>query len=312
MKRRDLLSATAVLAATSPLAGRLQAASTEGVEALNTPWPLRNSEGFVFHSKHVGDSLAVGVWQPPELFMQMIQAAGKPLDLVYLVDGSFALGQAAGIAGLQYADALKPGFPPLLLVGIDYLVDKPNARTRDYTHTDLAVKLTPGETTPENTIGGADSFLRFLEEELDPMIRSKYNVTHEPAGILGDSYGGTFTFHAFRRQSKLFNKYFLGSPGLFTTGVDYLGEIAQLLEGELVHDTRMYLTFGGMEMNGGYPTYEDMGRNYNKLVSILTKANNPQLEFLSKIYANHTHTTIVVPAYNDAMLYLYGPHLPRS
>ena len=165
---------------------------------------------------------------------------------------------------------------------------------------------------PEQTIGGADNFLRFLEEELDPLIRARYDVSDRPAGILGDSYGGTFTFHAFRRQSKLFDKYFLGSPGLFTTGVDYIGEVRKLLEGELVHDTKMYLSFGAMEANGGVSFYEDMGRNYNSLVSVLHSTPNDQLTFASKMYPGHTHTTILAPAINDALLYLYGPHLPRG
>ncbi|MEM1142789.1 MAG: alpha/beta hydrolase-fold protein [Pseudomonadota bacterium] len=311
MKRRDFLSASAALTAAGSL-NRAIAASGSGADALNCPWSVRNTESFAFHSKHVGDTLAVGVWQPPKLFADMLEFGDTPMDVVYLVDGSFALGAAAGISSLGYADQLKPGFPPLLLVGIDYLEDKPNARTRDYTHTDLAVPLTPGDTRPEDTIGGADKFLRFIEEELDPMIRSRYNVSDRPAGILGDSYGGTFTFHAFRRQSKLFNKYFLGSPGLFDTSVDYIGDIATLLEGKLARDTRMYLTFGALEMNGGVAIYEEMGRNFNRLVSTITTAKNPQLEYVSRVYPDHTHTTIVVPAYNDAMLYLYGPHLPMA
>ena len=307
MNRRNFLSATAAFAATSSLAGAIQASSNEKFESLNRPWPVRDTESFAFHSQHVGDTLAIGVKRPPELFMQMRNIEGQPLDLVYVLDASVALGLALATAQLQLIDRDKPGFPPLLLVGIDYLEDKPNARTRDFTHTDLVVP-NPGETTPENTVGGADNYLRFLEDELDSMIRSRYNVTDKPAGILGISYGGTFTFHAFRRQSKLFDKYFLGSPGLFTTGVDYIGEVAKLLEGQLVHDTKMYLSFGELEMVSS----EDMGRNFNRLVRTLTKAKNPQLEFDFKIYPDHSHTSIVVPSHNDAVLYLYDPKLPPA
>ena len=74
----------------------------------------------------------------------------------------------------------------------------------------------------------------------------------------------------------------------------------------------MYLSFGALEAHGGVPFYEDMGRNFNSLVSTLTKAKNSQLEFASKIYPDHTHTTILAPALSDALLYLYGPHLPRD
>ena len=312
MKRRDFLAATTAATAAASVPSVL-AAGKAGAEVLDKAWPIRNTESFAFHSKAVGDSLAVGVSQPAGLILQMLGTTEMPpLDVVYVLDGSFFLGMASAIAYLQLGDLVKPGFPPLLLVGVDYLEGKPNARTRDYTHTDLAYPLAPGETPPEETIGSADNFLKFLEEELDPMIRSRYKVSENPAGILGDSYGGTFTFHAFRRQSKLFNKYWLGSPGLFTTGVDYIGTLAKMLEGELVHDTKMYLSFGGLEAHGGVPFYEDMGRNYISLVSTLNQAKNSQLEFASKIYPDHTHTTIIAPALNDALLYLYGPHLPRD
>ena len=313
MKRREFVSSAAVLAAGSALSGTARGSGGAEVSSLNAPWPLRGSENFAVRSEAVGDSLAVGVWQPDA---QMLELTGRttsgPLDLVYVLDGSWALAMAATICRLQLVDLVKPGFPPLLLVGVDYLEDKPNARTRDYTHTDLATPLQAGELPPEQTIGGADNFLRFLEEELDPMIRSRYEVTDNPAGILGDSYGGTFTFHAFRRQSKLFDRYFLGSPGLFDTEVDYIRAVKTLLEGKLVHETKMYLSFGALEANGGVSFYEEMGRNYNGLVSVLNTTPNDRLEFASKMYPGHTHTTILAPAFNDAILYLYGPHLPRG
>ncbi|MDE0064691.1 MAG: alpha/beta hydrolase-fold protein [Gammaproteobacteria bacterium] len=313
MKRREFVSSAAALAAASTLSGSAGSSGGAEVSSLNAPWPLRGSESFAVRSETVGDSLAVGVWQPEA---QMLELTGRttsgPLDLVYVLDGSWALAMAATICRLQLVDLVKPGFPPLLLAGVDYLEDKPNARTRDYTHTDLATPLQAGELPPEQTIGGADKFLRFLEEELDPMIRSRYQVTDRPAGILGDSYGGTFTFHAFRRQSKLFDRYFLGSPGLFDTEVDYIGAVKTLLEGKLVHETKMYLSFGALEANGGVSFYEEMGRNYNGLVSVLNTTPNDRLEFASKMYPGHTHTTILAPAFNDALLYLYGPHLPLA
>ena len=316
MQRRHFLSGAATLAAATSIPGALdaRAADAPNVTASNGPWPLRGSESFVIDSEAVGDRLAVGVSEPDAQMLALLGRTDElpPPDLVYVLDGSWALAIAAFIARLQLVDLVKPGFPPLVMVGVDYPEDQPNARTRDYTHTDLATPLQPGELPPEQTIGGADNFLRFLEEELDPLIRARYNVSDRPAGILGDSYGGTFTFHAFRRQSKLFDKYFLGSPGLFTTGVDYIGEVRKLLEGELVHDTKMYLSFGAMEANGGVSFYEDMGRNYNSLVSVLHSTPNDQLTFASKMYPGHTHTTILAPAINDALLYLYGPHLPRG
>ena len=163
---------------------------------------------------------------------------------------------------------------------------------------------------PATAPGGADKFLGFLEKELDPLIRSRYSVKPGPAGILGDSFGGTFTFYAFLKQSPLFHKYWLGSPGIFTTDTDYLAQIDTVVAGTLVHETRMFLSSGELEAHGGVSFYEDMGRKFDQLVGVLDQRRNGRLTYRAKRYPGHTHTTVLAPAINDALLYLYGPHFP--
>lgn len=308
MKRRDLLSGLGVagaVAAVSRPTGRL----AQGKK----PWPVRGSESFEIESKEVGDTMAVGVWQPDPAFLAARGvAAGAKLDVVYVLDGSWALGIAAALSTLQLADLIRPGFPPLLLVGVDYPEGRPNARSRDYTMKDSVPKAMAQAlaANPATAPGGADRFLAFLEKELDPQIRSRYNAKPGPAGLLGDSFGGTFAFHAFLKQSPLLNKYWLGSPGLFTTDTDYIGQVEQVVAGSLAHETRMFLSFGELEASGGVAFYEDMGRNFARLVGVLDKGKNPRLTFRSKYYPGHTHTSVLAPAINDALLYLYGSHFP--
>lgn len=112
------------------------------------------------------------------------------------------------------------------------------------------------------------------------------------------------------RQSRLFNKYWLGSPGLFTTDTDYLDQVEKVVAGGLVHDTRMFLSLGELEASGGVDMYEDMGRNFSRLVGVLANRPNARLTHQSKRYPGHTHTTVFAPALNDALLYLYGRHFP--
>ena len=83
MKRREFVSSAAVLAAGSALSGTARGSGGAEVSSLNAPWPLRGSENFAVRSEAVGDSLAVGVWQPDA---QMLELTGRttsgPLDLV--------------------------------------------------------------------------------------------------------------------------------------------------------------------------------------------------------------------------------------
>lgn len=312
-RRKFLMSsvgmATALSVSSGFGGGLARAEDFSGFKNTGQPWPLRNSEAFEYHSKAVGDKMAIGVWSPPKA-LPAIAPLGEnpPLDVIYVLDGSFALNITATICMLQYADIIHPGFSPVLLVGVDYPVGQLNARSRDYTMKDSvpAAMSQALAASPQTTPGGADKFLTFLETELDPFIRSKYHTTNQPAGILGDSFGGTFTFYAFLRQSKLFDRYWLGSPGIFTTDTDYVAQFAKLLTGKLIHPTRMYLSIGSRELNGGVDFYEDMGRNYNRLVGALYKTPNEKLAWASKIYEGSTHTSVFAPALNDALLYLFG------
>ncbi|MFN0179179.1 MAG: alpha/beta hydrolase [Gemmatimonadales bacterium] len=282
------------------------------------PWALRGSESFDLESKSVGDTFAIGVWQPDPAFLKMRGiSASSGLDVLYVLDGSWALNVAASLCMLQMADLVRPGFPPLLVVGVDYPEGRPNARTRDYTpaddgsfeHSRLREIMRLGS-TPELTPGGAQRFLAFLETELDPLIRSRYRPADRPAGIMGVSYGGSFVSHAFVSQSRLFNRYWLGSPGLFTSKADWVGQFERVASGSLVHDTKMFMSFGELEAWGAVPFYEDMGRNFGRLTDWLARHPNPKLQYRSKFYPGHTHTSVVAPAMNDALLYLYGSHFP--
>lgn len=285
----------------------------------STPWPLRGSQSFDLRSKAVGDTFAIGVWQPDPTFLSRLGvSAAAGLDVLYLLDGAWALNLASSICMLQLADLIRPGFRPLLLVGVDYPAGRLNARTRDYTmpddgslgHPMLRDALKLGS-IPEVTPGGADQFLAFLETELDPLIRARYQVADGPGGLFGVSYGGSLATYAFIRQSRLFNRYWLGSPGLFTSASDWPGQFEKVAGGPLVHDTRMFLSFGELEAWGGVPFYEDMGRNFGRITNGLARHPNPQLTARSKLYPGHTHTSIVAPAMNDALLTLYGSHQPE-
>jgi len=313
--RRDFLEnglkLTAALGVSQLDVGLAHAETREGLKSVGSPWPLRNSEAFEYQSSAVGDKMAVGVWAHPASNALRSDGKGPPLEVVYVLDGSFALAVAATVCRLLAADLINPGFPPVLLVGVDYPDDKLNARTRDYTMKD-SVPASLGKvlkmTTPQTTPGGADKFLAFLESELDPLIRSKYNTTNSPAGIIGDSFGGTFTFYAFLQQSRLFDRYWLGSPGLFSTSTDYVARFEACLKEKRIHPTKMFLSMGSREMSGGVDFYEDIGRNFNRILSALRKNPSADLVWSSKVYDGYTHTSVFTPALNDALIFLYGKY----
>lgn len=314
MERRQFLqnglTAAVAVGASQVSVATAQAEVASGLKSAGSPWPLRGSEAFDYLSSAVGDKLAIGVWSHPKVDHLRKGAKGPPLDVVYVLDGAFALAVAATICMLQSADLVNPGYKPVLLVGVDYPIDGENGRNRDYTMRDAippSLAKYVGQ-TPRIVPGGADKFLSFLENELDPLIREKYNTSDRPAGIIGDSFGATFSFYAFLEQSRLFDRYWLGSPGIFTTSTDHVKQFEATLKRALVHPTKMFLSIGSKEMGGGIEFYEDLGRNFNRITSALHRGAPPELTWASRVYDGGTHTSTFIPAMNDALIYLYGNH----
>jgi predicted alpha/beta superfamily hydrolase len=272
----------------------------------SVPFAVRGSEAFDLRSEIVDDTFAIGVVRPDRV--PGPPSTEEEFQLVYVLDGWFMLPVASAICTLQRADLIRPGFPPLLLVGIDYPEGAPNQRTRDYTMPDtLPEEMAAGMKAAGVPYGGASAFLSFLTDELDPLIRERYPVKAGPAGLLGDSFGGTFGLHAFLEQPPLFDKYWLGSPGVFTTGTDYVAQVAKLLENELAHPTKMFLTLGELEATGPIDFYNDLGTQFGRLVDVLETVPNASLTHAARRYPDATHTSVLAPAVNDALRYLFAP-----
>src|SRR3954466_7349808 len=111
----------------------------EGLIAVpSVPFALRGSESFELRSEIVGDTFAIGVVRPDLVPGSQVTEDQKAegFQLVYVLDGSFMLAMTSTICMLQRADLIAPGFPPLLLVGVDYPETAPNQRARDYTMPD--------------------------------------------------------------------------------------------------------------------------------------------------------------------------------
>lgn len=278
-----------------------------------TPWPLRGSHSFTMESEVVGDHFSIGVWQPQAHIAA--PASNAPLRLVYVLDGSFMLPCAATVGLLQAIDLIRPGFERLLLVGIDYPEQAENARIRDYCPPDSLgpalldkmASLYPEGVPASVQPGGATRFLRFIQEELDPLIRERYPIQPGPAGLLGDSAGGCFAAWCFTQQCALFDRYWLGSPALYDTPTDYAGQFAERLKQGLLHETRLYLSLGELEATGGVNIYEQMGEQFQRLQAALQQHAPSNLHWAAKTYPGLTHTSVFLPSINDAMQFLFGP-----
>jgi predicted alpha/beta superfamily hydrolase len=101
-----------------------------------------------------------------------------------------------------------------LIVAIGYASGQPfdaDARALDYTP--ATTGITGDFISPQH--GGAAAFLRFITEELRPLIAQYFALNMQQQTLFGFSYGGLFTLHTLSTQPQHFQRYWAASPSLW-------------------------------------------------------------------------------------------------
>ncbi len=141
--------------------------------------------------------------------------AGYPA--IYLLDANAVFGTMAEAVRLQSRRPEKTGVAPAVIVGIGYPTASPFAPERYYDFTlsasEAELPSRPGgQGWPEQ--GGADLFLKFIEEDLQPWVDREYGIDRGRRTIFGHSLGGLFVLHTLFSRPSLFRKYVAGSPSI--------------------------------------------------------------------------------------------------
>lgn len=306
MNRRVLtaVGAAAVVAlglgCTEPPAGDVD--QTGGSES--GAFEIYDSETFVMTSTNVGDDFLIGVSLPASY-----GTGDQSYQLVYVLDANISFGMTVEIARLHQMDLIRPGVPEMVLVGIGY--PDPyrvgTLRARDLTpegslsdEFDQLLRSAP----VFDGLGGAAEFLRFIEDELHPRIVENYRVETEGVAILGDSFGGLFTAYAFQQRSPVFDRYWMGSPGLLPANALLEGLPAAIAQG-FDRETRVFITLGELEEMGAVDIYNDLAVGTRRLIEVFDANPAENLTVTSKVYPDATHITTVPPALTDAFTALF-------
>ncbi len=170
----------------------------------------------------------------------------KTYPVIYLIDGGVEqdFPHIAGIA--QHAD-ISWTFEPFILVGIE-TVDRraeisPPAKDPRY---DAIAKIR----------GGADSFRRFIADEVIPWTQSHYRTSYERT-VLGESLAALFIVDTLLRETDMFTTYIAVSPSLYWDAALLVTESEKLLKGFDDTPRRLYLTMAdeGGNMQLGMDTF---------------------------------------------------------
>jgi hypothetical protein len=194
--------------------------SLEPIPANWTPAQLTRSLSFDMASKHTGQRYRIMLGLPH----QPAPPGGYPV--LWALDGlaSFPL--------MEFSRPRPPSptenpqwrkkvgdEPPGLIVAVGYASGEPmdiDARALDYTPPGTGGN---GDTYAGDTFsgrhGGAPAFLRFLTEELRPLLARHFEMDPRRHTLFGFSYGGLFTLYTLSTQPQHFQRYWAASPSLW-------------------------------------------------------------------------------------------------
>ena len=178
--------------------------------------------------------------------------AGVPV--LYVLDGDMLFGMAAEIGRAVSSVA---GFPAHYVVGIGYdaeYSDFLKRRTADLTPPIGADALADlgglGAAIGSEQGGGADAFLGFIAERLQPEIADRYPQTAGGEQILfGHSLGGLFAAHALLTRPASFSAFIISSPSLWWDGFAIMERLSAFGErlAALPRQPRIFVDVGARE-----------------------------------------------------------------
>jgi uncharacterized protein len=264
--------------------------------------PLAGTEVHRLRSDHVGDEFTIFVGHCGDTDLD------KPAPAVlYVTDANGLFASAVDIVRfMQLSDHL----PPLLVVGIGYplgaLEETVIVRTRDLTPT-----FDPGfvRIFPEQTLmGGADRFLAFIADELQPWVHARYRVDPDDSAYFGHSQGGLFGTWVMLTRPTTFRRYGIGSPSLWWDGdmmFDHEAAYAAThddLPAKAFFSVGAFEDFDGRQREVGRLSAAeraaaairpiDMVADTERMVATLRSRRYPSLEIASTVLADEFHVTV--------------------
>ncbi|OJJ04491.1 hypothetical protein ASPVEDRAFT_85881 [Aspergillus versicolor CBS 583.65] len=171
--------------------------------------------------------------------------------------------------------------------------------------------------------GGADKFLTFITEIVQPFIRLTVfpNISFRKTALFGHSYGGLFVLHSLFTQPSSFDLYLAASPSIWWNGCFVLSELTRFCESlPLKHPPVLRLSFGSREQ---FPVREPgeslekferrnaaaqrrrMADNCSELYDRLLTAGHLRVLEL-KVYPDEDHGSVIAPALNGAIVFMEG------
>ncbi|EAZ80795.1 alpha/beta hydrolase-fold protein [Algoriphagus machipongonensis] len=226
-------------------------------------------------------------------------ASDKKYPVIYILDGENLLPALSITQGFY-----SGGFvPDMILIGIS----NHQNRTRD---------LTPSKVEPSwEPNGGADTFLKFIENELIPYIESKYPASNFRT-LIGHSYGGLFTINTLLHKPDIFANYLAIDPSLDWDDQLMLREAKEIVSKEKFKGKSLFISLSGqLHMQNPEMTLENVVQDDSEF-TLFARSNIAFSEFIRsnagigldfdwEFYPKDLHGTVPLPSLRDGLMSLF-------
>ncbi len=220
--------------------------------------------------------------------------------VLYVLDGYETRMRGVGgmIEALSYYD-LSQQIPEFIVVSI------PNTnRTRDLipTKKDLEFKGKVLDKLADNS-GGADTFATFINDELFPVIASRYR-TNKTRGLIGMSFGGLFAAHLLLKHPDMFSHYLI-ADATFVWDENYLNRTLVNTKKGLTN--KKINVFVGLANNDHLGELGMTNRQWgNEFIAGLREIDNPEFVVGSRYFPEETHGTVMFLAFYYGLIDLFS------
>ncbi len=172
---------------------------------------LPNAPSRRMQSSVSGAVYDISVWCPPT------RVDSELLPVVYVLDGPDFFCTIVGAIARASRRPDATAVVRAIVVGIARapVEDGPAGGSTAGRHEDYTAGPSAEEPNPERRVGGADSFLAFLETELIPSIERELPADPTRRVLFGHSLAGYFALHVLATRSYVFQTYIAVSPSIW-------------------------------------------------------------------------------------------------
>ena len=282
------------------------------------PVTIPGTTCFNVDSKHVNDQFEIRVFQPlplPPPYVEMGYQIPDAYRVIYTLDANFnyatlvehTIALPANMDGpVEHLIVVGIGYPPsddgISRVGVLRSRDMTPPGTPEPPEMEMMKQMAGGV---DVGFGQADKFLRFLEDELEPLIRREFPCLPDKAGLFGFSYGGLFALYALFSRSPMFDRYIIGSPGSVVEGDPILEYEERCWAESPELNAGAFITLGSIERTSSEPGFRLLAANYDKLIARLEERNYKGLEWSSHVFENESHMTYSSLAFSHGLRRLF-------